>query len=406
MRIGSPEAFCQDDLGVAAAYQDVQCCAEHLKESKFRAPAVWKAVVVTGATGHIGAAFVELLAARGVKVFPIARSLGHDISKPRLGMDPDAYDLVLDEADAVIHCAAVVNWSAPYSELRQTNVLSMLNIAKLCTEKTTKAVLFIGSGAAFPEEAACVEWLQQCVTPYMVSKIAAELLLQKLLPHAVVVRPGLVVWHSQTGAHRASDAYAVLVESMRASHVAWREDDLMDGMNVDTFCRAAYAVFEHGLADTYAMHGCYNLSEILQRLPESMERVPYQAWRERIRRMPQPSAVTALLPHLDATSPPFAGDDLSVKCQGVLGAELALQLTQVAGYDAFVKALEKGRDSTFSSISFRTFVYFPLLVLRGSYHYWKHAYVFQWTSANGKKEEDPKPHGSQAGQTSCFHRKG
>ena len=85
-------------------------------------PPRWAAVMVTGATGHIGQHFCELLERKGVRTVRVARSLGFDISLPRFGLAQARYTQLRAECDAVVHCAAVVNWSASWSAVRGSNV--------------------------------------------------------------------------------------------------------------------------------------------------------------------------------------------------------------------------------------------------------------------------------------------
>ncbi|CAK9072522.1 unnamed protein product [Durusdinium trenchii] len=316
----------------------------------------WRRAVVTGATGQIGSHFVRLLQDRGLTVIPVASSLGHDISKPQLGMNDQVYSDCL-QSDVIVHCAAIVNWNASYSSVREANVLSILNLARLCISGKPKALLFVGSGVTFPEEEPHLEWLEECANPYMVSKIASEFLIRKLNIRAVVVRAGTIVWHSVTGAHKSSDAYVQLVKAIIRDGLIWDDDDLMDGMNVDLFCKAAYTLFEHRKNDTYNLCGTYTLSALMQCLHLEPRRVPYPCWRRQLlSRCTDDHPLTPLLPHIEADSPPFVADNylkkhvLSPKCRKVLGLENSQEIV-AAGYEAFAKAMassEKRGPAAFS----------------------------------------------------------
>eukprot|EP00438_Fugacium_kawagutii_P003100 Skav210382 [mRNA] locus=scaffold1526:201719:214762:+ [translate_table: standard] len=347
------------DGGVKAAEADIEFCLNQLGQQPLRQLSPfprepethkeWKAVVVTGATGKLGSCFVDLLARRGLKVILVAKSLGHDIRKPQFGMSNEDYSHCI-KADAVIHCAAMVNWNAAYSDLRETNVLSIVNLVKLCTEGRLKTLLFVGSGITFPEEPPLLSWLQECANPYMVSKIASELLIRKLHTQTVVVRAGMVVWHSRTGDHSPSDAYVRLLLSVKRDSLVWQEDDFMDGMNVDTFCAAACSLLEHGTFDTYNLCGTYNLSNVLRYFQPPPTKVPYAEWYQRLLEScaNDDHPLTALLPHVALECPPFMAsresgeveEYLSAKSRRILGP-LAEELVKVSGYSAFIPALAR-----------------------------------------------------------------
>ena len=352
-------------LGVRAAEADIQFCMNQWNQwntlNTWRSlqlvtpslESTWKVVVVTGATGHVGSCFVDLLLKKGLKVICIARSLGHDVTKPQCGMNDEDYSRCV-LADAVIHCAACVNWNAAYSDLREINVLSLVNIAKLCVESKLKTLLFIGSGITFPEEAPDLSWLQECANPYMVSKVASEFLIRKLHQQTVVVRAGMIVWHSNTGAHNPSDAYVRLLQSIKRDSLAWQRDDFMDGMNVDAFCKAACSLFESRTFDTYNLCGNYTLSTVFRLFQHLPKKVPYDQWYQT---MTQHSAndhpLTALLPHIPAEGPPFVAacesseiaKYLTTKCARALGSELAQQVVKVTGYEAFAEALRHSENA-------------------------------------------------------------
>ena len=357
------KCIASDGLGSKAALADIELSIQHARKlvrldskalQKF-AEGTWKnmkKIVVTGATGQIGSCFVELLRGKGLTVISIACSLGYDISMPQFGMSDQLY-ADCAQSDAVIHCAAIVNWSASYPDIREPNVLSIVNIAKLCIDGKPKALLFVGSGVAFPEETPCFEWLEECANPYMVSKIASEILIRTIAASdflripTLVVRAGTVVWHSVTGAHKSSDAYVRLVKAIVQDRLTWEEDDLMDGINVDTFCSAAFSLFEQLKFDTFNLHGTYRMSGLFKHLNFEPKRIPYSTWYKTLfERCTEDHPLTPLLPHIEEDSPPFVAEsnvmehNLSPKCKELLGLS-----PSVAGYEAFAKAIASGKSA-------------------------------------------------------------
>eukprot|EP00439_Symbiodinium_sp_Y106_P002355 s8808_g1.t1 len=253
------------------------------------------------------------------------------------GMDRETFESMSD-CDAVIHCAAIVNWTLSYGDLRATNVVGARQVGR------RRSLLVIGSGAAFDEAPAEASWLQECTNPYIVSKLAAEMILVRLCPWAVVVRPGLVVWHSETGTHSADDGPTRLARWMKSESLCWtleEHGDWMDGMNVDKFCQAALKIFEHGAPETYSMTGDYRLATLLDHLAVTCRMLPYSEWYAVVRSQKSSNPLAALLPHIEADQQPFASfcQDLSPKCRKVLGEQLANELRQVSGYAAFARAL-------------------------------------------------------------------
>mmetsp|Transcript_144388 Transcript_144388/g.462598 ORF Transcript_144388/g.462598 Transcript_144388/m.462598 type:complete len:388 (+) Transcript_144388:1202-2365(+) len=318
-----------------------------------------KVVLVTGASGHVGYHFCELLETRGVRVVRAARSLGYDLSLPNFGLSDVAYGQLALECDAVVHCAAIVNWSLGYEALRSSNVEGTWNVIEFCFRGTggEKPLLFVGSGAGWPERVACMDWLEECDSPYMMSKLTSEALVQVRCDRAVVVRPGLVVWHSTSGAHKAADALPRVVDAACIANSIWMPEDgdnLLEGMNVDSFCVAALALFERGGPEVYSLQGAFPLSALADALDESSGRGPlrreaYADWHSAASKLCQsdPSHPLApLLPHLDSTCAPFGSPAaqealLSERCQVALGEEHSRRVVRTVGSEAFVAAVRK-----------------------------------------------------------------
>jgi len=333
----------QANDGAAAAAGGV-CHQQHSRK--------WSTVLVTGASGRIGSNFVSILEIHGLQVIQATRSLGYDFSKQCFGLPNDVYCKLKAECDAVIHCAAVVNWSACYESVRDSNIDGTAHVVQFCMGTETshaKPLLFIGSGADFPEHPAEATWIEECLSPYMASKAVAECIVHGFCRHAVTVRPGLVVWHSQTGQYNSTDAMSRICSSFATLGAAWDVEDaadgILDGINVDSFCNAAWAAFTRGGPAVYNMRGTFALSDLLRAYPTPLVRLPYSEWRhvveQRCRADPTDPLV-GLLPHIDDTVPPLTApfkSTLSAHCTEAIGASMAESHMQVAGFDQFVKKL-------------------------------------------------------------------
>ena len=99
-------------------------------------------ILVTGATGVVGRALVEVLAARSnadaiyallhrgeFEAWPKAViSLRGDVRSPTLGLSPNEYDELQQRTALIIHAAADTRFSAPLDELRAVNAEGTKNV--------------------------------------------------------------------------------------------------------------------------------------------------------------------------------------------------------------------------------------------------------------------------------------
>ncbi|WFC97706.1 L-2-aminoadipate reductase [Malassezia yamatoensis] len=71
-----------------------------------------------------------------------------DLAEPQLGIDDASYARLRDEVDAIIHNGALVHWVYPYSKLRAANVLSTLATISLAADSRPKSLTLISSTSA------------------------------------------------------------------------------------------------------------------------------------------------------------------------------------------------------------------------------------------------------------------
>ncbi|MBA3297789.1 MAG: SDR family oxidoreductase, partial [Acidobacteria bacterium] len=106
-----------------------------------------RTILLTGATGFLGAALLEeLLNTSHATIVclvrptsqPVTRHdtdrvriLTGDLSRPRFGLSDASYEELAREVDAVCHAAAAVNWVFSYAGLRPANVLGTLELLRL-----------------------------------------------------------------------------------------------------------------------------------------------------------------------------------------------------------------------------------------------------------------------------------
>ncbi|KAH6973871.1 male sterility protein-domain-containing protein [Ilyonectria sp. MPI-CAGE-AT-0026] len=68
-----------------------------------------------------------------------------DLSQPRLGLDDKTWNEVGDAADVVIHNGALVHWVKQYKDVERSNVLSTLDVLRLCNQGKPKLFSFVSS---------------------------------------------------------------------------------------------------------------------------------------------------------------------------------------------------------------------------------------------------------------------
>ena len=173
-----------------------------------------------------------------------------DLSQPRLGLGPIAYDGLAATVDAIYHAAAEVDWVQSYGALRATNVGGTLELIRLACTTRPKTLHFISSASvcyvpgethAIREEDDCLPWLERLPLGYAQTKCVAEALVRQAsargLP-ARVFRPGLVAGDAATGASNTDDLIARLVkgciEMGLAPDLAWT----FEAVPVDHVARA------------------------------------------------------------------------------------------------------------------------------------------------------------------------
>ncbi len=141
-----------------------------------------------------------------------------DVSLPRFGLDDQAYKELAGTADAVLHCAAFVNFIYPYEALKKTNVDGMREVIRFAFEVQTKPLHFVSSTGIWPmgrhrafTEETSIDHGVLLNLGYDESKWVQEKMLMQAqargLP-AIIYRPGEVSGHSETGRINADEHFA------------------------------------------------------------------------------------------------------------------------------------------------------------------------------------------------------
>lgn len=202
-------------------------------------------VLLTGATGFLGAHLLVDLVARGADVCCLVRAsddagaqqrivanldrlglslvglpgrawgLAGDLAQPGLGLSDARASQLADTLDVIYNAASEVHFVKPYAELRGSNVLGVHELLRLAAARRTKPLHHVSTLALFfrrgdpapqpPRPISETDWPdldERNGTGYLHSKWAAEQLIrsaqQRGLP-ATIYRTGRISGHSHTG---------------------------------------------------------------------------------------------------------------------------------------------------------------------------------------------------------------
>lgn len=246
--------------GVAHHDEDYAADAHELAQNlpgKFPtfAPEVTKTrtIFLTGTTGFLGAYILrDLLLRRHINVIALVRAenpksglqriintctaygiwveawitritcVCGDLASPRCGLQPQVWERLATEIDAIIHNGAKVHWVYPYSTLRSANVLSTVALLDLCATGKAKQFGFVSStsvldtqhyiqasdrivasgGSGISEEDNLDGSRKGLGNGYGQSKWASEHIVRKAATRglsAIIIRPGYVLGDPKIG---------------------------------------------------------------------------------------------------------------------------------------------------------------------------------------------------------------
>ncbi|MFF5173725.1 thioester reductase domain-containing protein [Micromonospora sp. NPDC000089] len=222
-------------------------------------------VLLTGATGFLGAYLVRQLAEGGATVLCLVRgvdeadaqrrlvtqlrryrcwreewadrirALPGDLATPRLGLTPDRFAALAREVDEIYHCGAVVHFLRPYAMLRDGNVAGTVEILRLATMDRPVPVHYVSTMSVFgglaatgadPGTAVLREDVLPDVPPpatdtgYNHSKWVAEQVVRLARERGVpvaVYRPGRIAGDTRTGTWRSDDLVCQVIRACVAT---------------------------------------------------------------------------------------------------------------------------------------------------------------------------------------------
>ncbi|KAL6822067.1 acetyl-CoA synthetase-like protein [Trichoderma sp. SZMC 28015] len=215
-------------------------------------------IVVTGATGSLGAHVVAKLASRPDidRIYCLVRaddsSHGHkrvvssmiqrrvyhslslssrrkivvlpsDLAEPDLGLPKSTYETITEELSAVIHCAWSVNFNMHLSSFEKGNIAGVSHLLQLCQAAQPPATMNFCSSVStcsqatvipVPERSPDFAWAQNM--GYAQSKSVAEHICAKASSQGVtarVLRVGQIIGDTEHGVWNAQEAVPMMMQS-------------------------------------------------------------------------------------------------------------------------------------------------------------------------------------------------
>ncbi|MBN1772057.1 MAG: SDR family oxidoreductase [Deltaproteobacteria bacterium] len=278
-------------------------------------------VLLTGATGALGAAILEGLLARDDTAVSLllrgpddaavarrcdelldgllgpegaaaaesrVRAVRGDITHERLGLEPAAHDGLAERCTHVVHCAAQIRMNLPREAARAAAVdgtAHVLDFARAVRNlRKLEVVSTIGVGGRLPEVPE--EWLDRpraFHNTYEEAKAEAETLLRRAADELplTVHRPSMVVGDSRTGRVRAFQVFYHLCEflaGVRSRGLVPRLGDArVDTVPMDWFVRTVLWSLDHADAAGHVLHECAGPEAILLRELQPLVRERFRA---------------------------------------------------------------------------------------------------------------------------------
>lgn len=168
-----------------------------------------RTVLVTGASGVVGSAVLHAL--DGDRVIALThrkpapgRTVRGDATRPWLGLAPAEYRELAAMVDVVVHCAALVNFTAEPQVLHNLNVRGVGHILQFVDDAGARLV---HGSTAFIDRARP----HGTITAYAASKAAGETLVRESGLPSATARISTVVGDSRTGALARLQAFHYLV---------------------------------------------------------------------------------------------------------------------------------------------------------------------------------------------------
>ena len=224
-----------------------------------------------------------------------------DLAAPGLGLSEDAFQALAERLDCIVHNGGVVNFTLPYSRMRDANVLGTHQVLRLACARAATPVHYVSTlGVHATRETQEVPLWEDAPLPdvalvhdpYTLTKYVADALVGQVGRQGVPVaihRPARVGPDSRTGAMNADDYLARVIRGVAETGIApdlpWQWDlapveqvaaGIVQAVADPAWLGGAYHYFNptllafRTLADAVGEHGY------------PVQRLPYLEWRRRV----------------------------------------------------------------------------------------------------------------------------
>jgi thioester reductase-like protein len=285
--------------------------AELLESTELEITCLVRAADLADAKHRLGSALAKLR--RGVETgADRARILCGALGTPRFGLSELEYRKLTGSVDAVVHCAAQVNFVLPYPSVRG-NVLGTRDIINFCCEGRKKFLHFVSTYSVLdPERPELREELlpvehSHLDFGYARSKWVCEHLLASAMGRGLacrIYRPSRIVSGSPVGVLNHHDFYSLVLAGSLAAGAVPDEAGSDNFVDVAGVARRIAVASSKAIEGHAVVHLCGNRwtgwDEILAGLGGvgiNLEKVAYADWIERV--SAAASNRPALLPFLE-----------------------------------------------------------------------------------------------------------
>lgn len=354
-------------------------------------------IMITGATGFLGASILENILNRnnGIRVIALVRAKSSsealarvktacvaygtwsaswesrlicvpgDLSKEKLGLSPDVWYMLENAVDVVIHNGARVHWIYTYTTLKPTNVLSTLACLALCASGKPKHLTFISSTAVLDTdhyasrttpilERDTLDGSRKGLSSgYAQSKYVSEYLMREAGLRGLrgsVVRPGYITGNPSTGIGPTDDFLLRMLKG--GIQLSCRPDlgnNTINLVSVDYCANLVVASSLHppleqdvGVVHVtpHAQLGFNAFLETLQKYGYNVPMIPYPEWRSALEQYVSTETqdqreAHALLPLFDWVTTDLPSDTKSRALDNI-NAQAVLRATGVEEKDCQV----------------------------------------------------------------------
>ncbi|GAA0388975.1 thioester reductase domain-containing protein [Paenibacillus motobuensis] len=312
-----------------------------------------RTVLLTGATGFLGAFLLEeLMAMTDYRVVLLVRAenpqSGYervvdnmkryclwkaeyggrivvrvgDLAKPLLGLGPRNFQELADEIHMIYHAGAITNFLEPYPMIKDVNVQGAQEILRLAAAGAVKPVHYISTHYVFSNlahehgfvayEDTVPSSDEVLVLGYQQSKWVAENMMALAKERGIPVsiyRVGRISGSSVTGACQTKDIMWLMIKCCVEAGVLFDEDVKIEFIPVDYVSRSIIALSVQPESRNRNFHIAGKTMNRLHQVYEWMKRygfqvdtMPYERWKdelvERAARNPELNTVKAMLPFI------------------------------------------------------------------------------------------------------------